>query len=214
MVERKWFQQVREGASVVLAGILPFSPFISQKDISQEALQQLNPSNSIIVRGRMPSLTSNLYARPINLTVMPGEYDWLRYQPWAHTIVRPYDEVNLLEDIYARDPGQSMPEEVVITADVQGVGTKIAPCHLYQKATCPKVDGVINSTPAISTKLLQETRNIFLEEGPLSFMPTGSGRIRIVMELSDKSTGEVIQRDETVITVLYQSFLPEIQKGE
>jgi len=101
----------------------------------------------------------------------------------------------------------------VVAAEAQGIGTKVAPCNLYRKATCPHFDGVKNSV-TLSTKLIQEKRTVLVEGNPLSFMPTGGGRVRIIMEATNKATGEVLRRDETVITVLYQNFVPEVYKGE
>ncbi len=148
--------------------------------------------------------------KPVVLTVRPGEHVLFDYPKWEEVIVKPYDEVNLLEDI---SDGPGLPEEVVVTAEAQGIGTKIAPCNLYRKATCPQLDGVKNSV-TLSTKLIQESRTVIVEGNPLSFMPTGGGRVRIIMEATDKVTGEVLRHDETIITVVYQNFIPEIYKGE
>lgn len=148
--------------------------------------------------------------KPVVLTVRPGEQVLFDYQPWTQTVVKPFDEVDILVDIYA---GDNLPDEVEVTAEAEGIGTKIAPCNLYRKATCPHLDGVKNSV-TLSTKLIQESRTVIVEGNPLTFMPTGGGRVRIIMEARDKATGEVLKRDETIITVVYQSFIPEIQKGE
>lgn len=150
--------------------------------------------------------------KPVVLTVRPGEQVLFDYQPWTKTVVKPFDEVNILEDITAA-PGIALPDEVEVTAEAEGIGTKIAPCNLYRKATCPHLDGVKNSV-TLSTKLIKESRTVIVEGNPLTFMPTGGGRVRIIMEARDKATGEVLKHDETIITVVYQSFFPEIQKGE
>ncbi|KKS64820.1 hypothetical protein A3A14_04110 [Candidatus Daviesbacteria bacterium RIFCSPLOWO2_01_FULL_43_38] len=165
----------------------------------------------ITLSGVVPDVNTTGYnIKPVVLTVRPGEQVLLDYQKWEQIVVKPFDEVNILEDISA---GPGLPEEIVVAAEAQGIGTKVAPCNLYRKATCPHFDGVKNSV-TLSTKLIQEKRTVLVEGNPLSFMPTGGGRVRIIMEATNKATGEVLRRDETVITVLYQNFVPEVYKGE